>query len=161
MSSYVVGLEAVDRTQRVLAGGKGANLGELSRIPGIRVPPGFCVTTQAYARVLAVAPRMDALLGTLSDLKLEDREGIRALSADIRRTLEEVPVPDDVTAAIGGALARLGAHAARPRPLTRGMGGGARGAGGPRRPRRPLQRDGGGHGGGLLRRPAGHVPQRR
>ncbi|WP_127554589.1 phosphoenolpyruvate synthase [Actinoplanes sp. OR16] len=35
-----------------VAGGKGANLGELSRIGGVRVPGGFCVTTEAFERVL-------------------------------------------------------------------------------------------------------------
>ena len=37
----------IDRTMLALVGGKGANLGELSRIEGIRVPEGFCVTTEA------------------------------------------------------------------------------------------------------------------
>jgi len=41
IESYVLGLEEIDKTQVALVGGKGANLGELSRIEGIRVPPGF------------------------------------------------------------------------------------------------------------------------
>ena len=45
---YVLDLEELDKTQVALAGGKGANLGELSRIEGIRVPAGFCVTTDAF-----------------------------------------------------------------------------------------------------------------
>ena len=56
---YVLGLEEIDRTQVALAGGKGANLGELSRIEGIRVPAGFCVTTAAFQRVMATAPWLD------------------------------------------------------------------------------------------------------
>ena len=44
---YVVDLGEIDETQMALAGGKGANLGALSRIDGIRVPPGFCVTRSA------------------------------------------------------------------------------------------------------------------
>ena len=35
---YVLGLDEIDQTQGALVGGKGANLGELSRIEGIRVP---------------------------------------------------------------------------------------------------------------------------
>ena len=42
---YVLDLDEIDKTQVALVGGKGANLGELSRIEGIRVPAGFCVTT--------------------------------------------------------------------------------------------------------------------
>src|SRR5215210_3089614 len=45
---YVLGLEEIDQTQMAVAGGKGAHLGELARIDGIPVPPGFCVTTDAF-----------------------------------------------------------------------------------------------------------------
>ena len=55
---YVLGLEEIDKTQVALAGGKGAHLGELSRIEGIRVPPGFCVTTDAFRRVMTTVPRI-------------------------------------------------------------------------------------------------------
>jgi hypothetical protein len=40
---HVFGFEDIDRTKIALVGGKGANLGEISRIEGIRVPEGFCV----------------------------------------------------------------------------------------------------------------------
>src|ERR1700730_12724596 len=41
---YVLGLEEIDKSQVAVVCGKGAHLGELSRIKGIRVPAGFCVT---------------------------------------------------------------------------------------------------------------------
>ena len=44
MNSYTLGFQEIDKTMLALVGGKGANLGELSRIEGIRVPEGFCVT---------------------------------------------------------------------------------------------------------------------
>ena len=50
MAEYVLGFEQINKTMFAVAGGKGANLGELSRLRGIRVPEGFCVTTDAYAR---------------------------------------------------------------------------------------------------------------
>jgi pyruvate,water dikinase len=108
----VVGLQEIDATQVAVAGGKGAHLGELSRIDGVRVPPGFCVTTDAFRRVMSEAPSIDDQLDELSRLNADDREGIRALSAEIRRTLEAVAIPDDVAAAITVALAALGEHAA-------------------------------------------------
>jgi pyruvate,water dikinase len=107
MDRYVLGLEEVDRTQVSVVGGKGANLGELSRIDGIHVPPGFCVTTHAFRRVLAEAA-IDDPLERLSSLELDDRTTIGALSADVRSAVEEVAVPDDVAAAIVRSLARLG-----------------------------------------------------
>src|SRR5262245_66357363 len=56
---YVLGLEEIDKTQVTLVGGKGAQLGELSRIEGIRVPAGFCVTTHAFRRITSTEPWPD------------------------------------------------------------------------------------------------------
>jgi rifampicin phosphotransferase len=109
---YVLGFQAIDETQVAVVGGKGAHLGELSRIEGIRVPPGFCVTTDAFRRIMADGPSLDDRLDRLSRLNPDDREGIRTLSAEIRRTVEGVAVPDDLAAAITRALARLGEQAA-------------------------------------------------
>ena len=109
---YVLGFREVDDTQVAVVGGKGAHLGELSRIEGIRVPPGFCVTTDAFRRIMSDAASIDEPLDRLSRLNADDVEAIRTLSAEIRRTLEGITIPDDLAAAITRALARLGEHAA-------------------------------------------------
>ena len=97
---YVLGFEEIDRTQLAVVGGKGAHLGELSRIDGIRVPAGFCVTTHAFQRMMAKAPSIDDRLASLSRLKPDDHETIRALSSEIRQILEAIEIPDDIAAAI-------------------------------------------------------------
>src|SRR5437588_8897958 len=112
MGSYVLGFQEIDQTQVAIVGGKGAHLGELSRIEGIRVPAGFCVTTDAFRRIRPEAPSIDERLDRLSRLNPDDREAIRRLSAEIRRTLEGIAIPDDLAAAITLALARLGEQAA-------------------------------------------------
>ena len=112
MSHYVLGFQEIDQTQVAVVGGKGAHLGELSRIEGIRVPDGFCVTTDAFQRIMAEAPLLEERLDQLSRLNPDDREALSALSAEIRRTLEEVAIPGDLAAAITRALARLGEQAA-------------------------------------------------
>ncbi|MFF3934884.1 rifamycin-inactivating phosphotransferase [Streptomyces phaeofaciens] len=109
---YVRGLEEVDATQVAVVGGKAAHLGGLSRIEGIRVPAGFCVTTAAFRRIMAEAPSIDERLDRLSRSDPDDREAIRTLSAQIRRTIEETAVPDDLAAAITRELARFGEQAA-------------------------------------------------
>ncbi|MDF2758454.1 MAG: hypothetical protein K0S99_1086, partial [Thermomicrobiales bacterium] len=109
---YVLGLQEIDQTQVAVVGGKGAQLGQLSRIEGIRVPAGFCVTTDAFRRVMADAPSIDDRLDRLSRLNPDDREVVRTLSAEIRRILEGIAIPDDLAAAITGALAGLGEQAA-------------------------------------------------
>jgi phosphoenolpyruvate synthase/pyruvate phosphate dikinase len=117
--AYVLDFQEIDQTQAAVVGGKGAHLGELSRIEGLRVPAGFCVTTDAFQRIMveimAEAPSIPSIhdrLDRLSRLKPDDREAIRALSLGVRRTLEGIAIPDDLAAAITGALARLGEQAA-------------------------------------------------
>jgi rifampicin phosphotransferase len=112
VKQYVLGLEEVGETQVAVVGGKGANLGELSRIEGIRVPAGFCVTTAAFQRILAEAPSIDDRLDQLSRLNPDDQEAIRTLSAEIRGTIEGIAIPDDVAAAITGLLTQLGEQSA-------------------------------------------------
>src|SRR5260370_6043835 len=112
MGSYVLGFQQIDQTQVAIVGGKGAHLGELWGIEGIRVPAGFCVTTDAFRRIMAEAPSIDERLDRLSRLNPDDWEAIRTLSAEIRRTLEGIAIPDDLAAAIILALARLGEQAA-------------------------------------------------
>lgn len=109
---YVLSFEEIGRTQIEVVGGKGANLGELSRVDGVDVPEGFCVTTEAFRRVVDGAPGIDALLDRLSGVSPDDREQIGAVSARVRRTIEECAVPNEVAAAIGRALSRLGNDAA-------------------------------------------------
>ena len=84
--------EEIDQTQIAIAGGKGAHLGELSRIEGIDVPAGFCVTTNAFERIMAEAPSID---DRLSRPMTDDRDAIRTLSAEIRETIEQIAVPGD------------------------------------------------------------------
>ena len=112
MSNYVLGFQEIDATQVALVGGKAAHLGELSRIEGISVPTGFCVTTDAFQRIMAEAPSIDERIDRLARVDADDRETIRTLSAEIRRTIEGIAIPDDLAAAITRSLALLGEHAA-------------------------------------------------
>ncbi|MCD7437454.1 phosphoenolpyruvate synthase [Streptomyces lincolnensis] len=110
--SYVLGLHEVDETQVAVVGGKGAHLGRLSRLDGVRVPAGFCVTTDAFHRVVAQEPSIDGLLDRLARVDPDDREAIRTLGARIREAVEGIAVPDDLAAEITRALTRLGDQAA-------------------------------------------------
>jgi pyruvate,water dikinase len=108
----VLGLQDTDQAQVAVVGGKAAQLGELSRIEGIHVPDGFCVTTAAFRRVMADSPSINDRLDQLSRMKPDDTDAIRTLSAEIRGSVEGIPVPDDLAAAIIRSLARLGEQAA-------------------------------------------------
>jgi phosphoenolpyruvate synthase/pyruvate phosphate dikinase len=85
MNSYVLGFQEIDKTKLAIVGGKGANLGELSRIKGIQMPEGFCVTTEAYKEIIGNNEEFNSLLDRLSLLKADNREGISEISAKIRK----------------------------------------------------------------------------
>src|SRR4029453_16235467 len=76
MSSYVLGFRDIDKTKIMVVGGKGANLGEISKVEGIRVPDGFCISTEAFKRIIGETPSINELLDQLSLLKVEDRNKI-------------------------------------------------------------------------------------
>ncbi|GLY50420.1 rifamycin-inactivating phosphotransferase [Lentzea sp. NBRC 102530] len=108
MSGYVLGFGEIDAMRISLCGGKGAHLAELSRLGDVQVPPGFCVTTEAFDRALQEAPPIGTLLDELEGLAADDLAGIRVRSAEVRQEIERLTVPADVAAGIAEALVLLG-----------------------------------------------------
>ena len=95
-----------------VVGGKGAHLATLSRLEGVRVPDGFCVTVGAFQRVVAERTSLEPLLDQLSSVSGDDLQSLRLLSAEIRATIEDATTPDGVAGAVARAHARLGEGAA-------------------------------------------------
>jgi phosphoenolpyruvate synthase/pyruvate phosphate dikinase len=108
MRSYVLGLQDVDITNIAIVGGKGANLGEVVRIEGVHVPRGFCVTAEAFQKVLGGTPTIHELLDQLALLAVGDRQKIRELSSEMRRVIEGAAVPEEIAEEITRRLAELG-----------------------------------------------------
>jgi phosphoenolpyruvate synthase/pyruvate phosphate dikinase len=108
MSSLVLGFQEMEKTQLLLVGGKGLNLGELSKIEGIQVPEGFCVTTVGYQKVIEQNETYHDLLGRLTMLKAEDRNQISEISRKIRQIIMEAEIPSDVVKAVTHYLSQFG-----------------------------------------------------
>jgi pyruvate,water dikinase len=83
MAPYVVAFEGLGRTDVAVAGGKGANLGEMTR-SGLPVPAGFVVTAEAY-------------------LSSMEQGGVRAELRELAAGAAKADSPDD----LGEASARL------------------------------------------------------
>jgi pyruvate,water dikinase len=97
----VLDLAEVDATSLPVVGGKAANLGELIRA-GFPVPPGACVTTEAYGRVAASAALpLDALAAA-------EGEALKQAAAAARQALVEAPIPPEIARVIAEAYDRLG-----------------------------------------------------
>jgi phosphoenolpyruvate synthase/pyruvate phosphate dikinase len=108
MSPFVLYFHDIDKTKLTIVGGKGANLGELTRIEGIHVPDGFCISTEAFKRIIVETSSINQLLHQLSLLKVEDRDKISELSGEIRRIIEGIAIPEDINSAITCLLSKLG-----------------------------------------------------
>ena len=108
MSSLVLGFQEMEKTQLLLVGGKGLNLGELSKIEGIQVPEGFCVTTVGYQKAIEQNETYHALLDRLTMLKVDDRDQIGEISRKIRNIIMEVEIPSDFVKAVTHHLSQLG-----------------------------------------------------
>ncbi|MFD1774080.1 phosphoenolpyruvate synthase [Paenibacillus rhizophilus] len=108
MSSLVLGFQEMEKTQLWLVGGKGLNLGGLSKIQGIQVPEGFCVTTVGYQKAIEQNETYHVLLDRLTMLKVEDRDQIGEISRKIRQIITEVEIPSDVVKAVAHYLSQFG-----------------------------------------------------
>ncbi|PGC29398.1 phosphoenolpyruvate synthase [Bacillus pseudomycoides] len=108
MSPLVLGFQEIEETQLLLVGGKGLNLGELSKIQGIQVPEGFCITTVGYQKAIEQNETFQALLDQITMLKVEDRDQISEISRKIRQIIMEVEIPSDVAGAVADYLFQFG-----------------------------------------------------
>lgn len=104
---YVLGFQDIDRSTFIATGGKGANLGELSGIGGIRVPDGFCVTTEAYKKITENNQQLNSLLDELMCFTVEDRMAISGISAKIRTVIEEISISEDIIEEITAYLSKF------------------------------------------------------
>ncbi|MCQ6268251.1 phosphoenolpyruvate synthase [Fictibacillus sp. WQ 8-8] len=108
MRPLVLDFQEMEKTQLLLVGGKGLNLGELSKIQGIQVPEGFCVTTVGYQKAIEQNKTFQSLLDELTKLKAEDRGQIGEISKKIRQIIMEAEIPSDVVNAVADYLSRFG-----------------------------------------------------
>ncbi|SFB46543.1 pyruvate, water dikinase [Cohnella sp. OV330] len=112
MEAFVLDFQEMNPSQLALVGGKGLNLGKLSKIEGVMVPEGFSVTTLGFRKAVASHEAYQAQLDRLKQLKAEDREQIGKVSQEIRQILTGISLPDEVSEGVKRQLARLGeAHA--------------------------------------------------
>ncbi|MET3849468.1 phosphoenolpyruvate synthase [Paenibacillus sp. OAE614] len=108
MSSMVLGFHEIEKSQLYLVGGKGLNLGELSKVDGIQVPEGFCITTEGYQKAIGQNETYHALLQQLTMLNADDRDQIGEISGKIRQTITEAEIPSDVVEEVTHYLSRFG-----------------------------------------------------
>ncbi len=88
------------------AGGKGANLGEMTAA-GLPVPPGFVVGASSYALFCDVGGLRDRIEEQLSSVDVDDTAALETATLEVRKMVEAEPVPDEVASEIRAAYLEL------------------------------------------------------
>ncbi|TWD98302.1 pyruvate,water dikinase [Peribacillus frigoritolerans] len=108
MKPYVLEFREIDKTKQMVVGGKGMNLGECSKIDGILVPEGFCVTTEAFKRVIGENDELHQLLDLLAVQKVDERKRISEISRKIRDLIEGIEIDKGIEEDIDRCLLTFG-----------------------------------------------------
>ena len=80
-----------------LVGGKGANLARLTR-EGIRVPPGFCLSTVAYQEYLTQTGLKSDIERLMKEINPDDIRVLSEHASEFSRLFRETAIPDDIKA---------------------------------------------------------------
>ena len=102
--TYTAPFDEIRKEDIALAGGKGANLGELSRA-GLPVPPGFVVTTGAYDAFVEAGGLREEIVDLAS--RPQDPGAFEAAAEEIRALFDRGEIPDDVADEIRVAYEKL------------------------------------------------------
>ncbi len=96
-----------------LVGGKCSSLGELINA-GVRVPPGFALTTEGYRRFMAEAGLMPELASLLGGVDAKDLDALEQASATIRSLIEAQPFPEEIEDSVAECYRKLALRACMP-----------------------------------------------
>jgi pyruvate,water dikinase len=90
-----------------VAGGKAANLGEMFQIPGLPIPAGFVVSSEAYFDFIRGKGIDEVIKRQTSSLNVEDTRSLQQASEAIKRAIIESDVPQDIHADVVRAYNKI------------------------------------------------------
>jgi pyruvate,water dikinase len=103
----VVWFIEVDKEDLPLVGGKGANLGELTKLE-IPVPPGFIVTTQSYFHFLDESGLRTNIRAILKKLDADDSRQLDKSATRIKELISNARMPQAIADEISEAYEKMG-----------------------------------------------------
>ena len=95
-TALILPFSQIEKEDIPLVGGKGANLGEMAGA-GFPIPPGFCLTANAYREMIAInqlAPKIRVLL---KGLDIEDTKKLAVAAKKIQGLILHADIPEDFT----------------------------------------------------------------
>lgn len=106
-------LEECRKDSVSMVGGKCSSLGELINA-GVRVPPGFALTTEGYRRFMADAGISQEVQSLLVDLDIQDMDALENTSTSIRELIEAQPFPTELEDLVAEMYRRLSVRSCLP-----------------------------------------------
>ncbi len=109
----IVWFAEVGKDDIPLVGGKGANLGEMTRA-GLPVPPGFIVTADAYYAFLKEIKLDRKIKKLLSNVDPENSKKLNELSKELQHEILSKPMPKKLTEQIKATYEKMEEHGKLP-----------------------------------------------
>jgi pyruvate,water dikinase len=106
----VIDFKKVDKGDIPLVGGKGANLGEMTKA-GFPVPPGFVVTSASYWKFLEDNHLRTKISDLLKSLDVRRSDELARVSHQIKEMIVHSPIPEEVSRKIIKSYLELGNNA--------------------------------------------------
>ena len=103
----IVWFEEIDKKDIPIVGGKGANLGEMTKAK-IPVPPGFVVTAQTYFDFIDRAKLRDKMRAILEPVDPNNSDDLLRASEQVKQLITEAQMPTDIANDIKAAYRKLG-----------------------------------------------------
>jgi pyruvate, water dikinase len=92
----VVSFKEINKDSVGIAGGKGANLGEMTAA-GLPVPPGFATTSEAYFYFIKTNHIDDVIRSATAGLDVRDTKKLNEAAEKIKRAILEAPIPREIS----------------------------------------------------------------
>ncbi len=97
----ILDFRKLNKSSLPLVGGKNASLGEMINA-GIRVPPGFAVTTDSYSVFMEKAGINDTIFSLLADLDPDNINALNQTAEKVQEMIKTAAIPEDVQKMVGG-----------------------------------------------------------
>ena len=92
---YIKWFSELGKQDVKIAGGKGANLGEMTGI-NMPVPPGFVIIAEAYLYFLEKTSLGEKIYSMLNSLNVENTKELEETAMKVREMIENAEMPDDL-----------------------------------------------------------------
>jgi len=107
MSQLCLPFSAISRQDVPVAGGKGANLGDMAQA-GLPVPPGFVITAAAYRKMFESSGLQAKVIGMLGAIDRENNQALMDVAVEIRALFEKQVMDPDLCVEILGLYHSMG-----------------------------------------------------